>query len=73
MPQTILTPPLSGILLGRGIKVITGLGDPNNATTDSSVGDLKHAAIGSLYLRADPTGVNDAIYVKTSSTVWTAK
>ena len=83
MPQAI-TPPLGGIQIALGlngvgqVKVLTGVGDPNQSTTDSSAGDLSSAAVGSIYLRQDAPDSTTALYVKTAfasgaSGSWTAK
>jgi hypothetical protein len=78
MPQTI-TPPLGGIQLALGlnatgqVKILTGAGDPNAASTDSSAGDIANAATGSLFLRMDGS-TSTTLYVKTGlPNVWTAK
>jgi hypothetical protein len=78
MPQ-VITPPIAGIMLGIGpdgvgqIKILTGVGDPNNSETDSSAGDVATAAIGSLFLRMDGS-TSTSLYVKTAlPNTWTAK
>jgi hypothetical protein len=79
----IATPPLCGIQLGLGIdgigqlKILGGAGDPNDAATDSTAGDLASAAVGSLFLRMDGS-TSTSLYVKTTFTqggigTWTAK
>lgn len=85
MPQMTVTPPLSGIDLGFAsgstrVKLLVGTGDPNLAATDSSVGDLLNAGIGSLYLRNDGFTTSTCLYVKTGlatggapTGTWTAK
>ena len=82
MPQTI-TPPIAGHMLavnpnGGSVKILTGSGDPNQASTDSSAGDIASAGVGSLFLRMDAPDSTHALYVKTSFSAgsagtWTPK
>ena len=71
MPQ-IIRPPLAGHDLGFAasnntrVKILVGTGDPNQAATDSSGGDLASAGIGSLYLRNDGASTTTCLYVKTA-------
>ena len=86
MPNVAATPPLAAINLGAinpsggATKILTGTGDPNLSTTDSSAGDLAGAGIGSIYLRMDGPSTSTCLYVKTGASspsaltgTWTAK
>jgi hypothetical protein len=68
--QIVATPPLAGVQIcvasvGQ-IKILSGVGDPNSSSTDSSASDLANAAIGSLYLRQDGPDSTHCLYVKTA-------
>lgn len=77
----VIVPPLTGMLLGGGVMVLAGAGDPNQSATDSGNGNLAFCGIGSHFHRTDGPDSTHCFYVKTGATVigssptgtWTAK
>jgi hypothetical protein len=63
---------IPGILLGKNVYVLRGVGDPGTAGTLPAKSEVNTIALGSLFLRTD-TGT---LYVKTgpgTPGTWTAK
>lgn len=62
--NVILSNAAAAFVLGNGIQIVAGTGDPNGAVT---------APEGSLYLNTNGTGTANRAYINTNSgTVWTA-
>ena len=80
MPQSVGTPPITGLQVALGANgsgqmlILTGAGDPN-AISDlvGSRPGVNSAAVGSLFLRQDGS-TSTSLYVKTAMpNTWTAK
>lgn len=68
MPQ-----PTPGILLGKDVYILRGVGDPNVSGTLPATSIVSTIAVGSLWLRTDAPDSTHALYVCTAPGVWTAK
>jgi hypothetical protein len=71
--SNIVTPPLLGISLGGGLKILGGNGDPNAASSDNINGHLGACTVGSLFLRTDGASASTVLYVKSAlPNTWSA-